>query len=79
MKKMQAGMNQLFTTTCRICVHKTTEYIGLLKSMNMHAYNVEFDIIVYQSSNLINSHEFIYSHREVSNHNSLPWLPATDP
>ncbi len=28
---------------------------------------------------LINSHEFIYSHREVSNHNSLPWLPATDP
>ncbi len=28
---------------------------------------------------LVNSHEFIYSHREVSNHNSLPWLPATDP
>ncbi len=28
---------------------------------------------------LINSHEFIYSHREVSNHNSLPWLLDTDP
>ncbi len=29
--------------------------------------------------NFINSHQFIYSHREVSNHNSLPWAPDHGP
>ena len=39
----------------------------------------EEDPFISGTANFINSHEFIYSHREVSNRNSMPWLLAMDP
>ena len=47
-------------------------------SWQLSTYSALSDFFFFPK-NLINSHKFIYSHRQVSNHNSLLWLLATDP